>query len=421
MEKDRSTLWVFYALALLGFWLLASPATFAFRSFPLIVSNLICGTLLILIGLRSRRSPRGIAIWSIAAIGIWMQFAPLIFWAPEAAAYLNDTLVGAWIIALPLAIRPFPGQLPDVEPSIPPGWSYNPSSWPQRVIIAFLAFVCWMISRYLAAYQLGYIDAVWDPFFTPGTKSVLESDVSKAFPVSDAGLGALAYTIEFFSACIGGRNRWRTAPWLVLVFGVLVIPVSLVSVILIILQPTVVGTWCTLCLTTAVCMLIAIPFAVGEVAAALQYLKHSKEKPFFTLLFKGGLCPGAAPDRLTPPMDSSLLSLFKSALSGITCPWNLVLSTLSGIFLMAIPGLFHLRGLMYDLDPILGALAAVVSVISMSEYARKSRLLLLAPALALLISTWIAMDQPILHTAVAILIAALSIRKGPILESCEFK
>ena len=69
----------------------------------------------------------------------------------------------------------------------------------------------------------------------------------------------------------------------------------------------------------------------------------------------------------------------------------------------------------------LGALAAVVSVISMSEYARKSRLLLLAPALALLISTWIAMDQPILHTAVAILIAALSIRKGPILESCEFK
>ena len=384
MEKDRSTLWVFYALALLGFWLLASPATFAFRSFPLIVSNLICGTLLILIGLRSRRSPRGIAIWSIAAIGIWMQFAPLIFWAPEAAAYLNDTLVGAWIIALPLAIRPFPGQLPDVEPSIPPGWSYNPSSWPQRVIIAFLAFVCWMISRYLAAYQLGYIDAVWDPFFTPGTKSVLESDVSKAFPVSDAGLGALAYTIEFFSACIGGRNRWRTAPWLVLVFGVLVIPVSLVSVILIILQPTVVGTWCT-------------------------------------LLFKGGLCPGAAPDRLTPPMDSSLLSLFKSALSGITCPWNLVLSTLSGIFLMAIPGLFHLRGLMYDLDPILGALAAVVSVISMSEYARKSRLLLLAPALALLISTWIAMDQPILHTAVAILIAALSIRKGPILESCEFK
>src|SRR5690606_22740563 len=138
--------------------------------------------------------------------------------------------------------------------------------------------------------------------FTPGTKGVLESDISKAFPVSDAGLGAFAYTLEFFSICMGGTSRWKTAPWLVLVFGILVIPVSIVSTILIILQPLSVGTWCTVCLITAVCMLIPIPFAVGEVAASVQYLRYHKQKPFLQLLFLGGSCPGEKLDTLSPSM-----------------------------------------------------------------------------------------------------------------------
>jgi len=35
------------------------------------------------------------APWTASAVGVWLLFAPLVFWAPTAAAYGNDTLIGA--------------------------------------------------------------------------------------------------------------------------------------------------------------------------------------------------------------------------------------------------------------------------------------------------------------------------------------
>lgn len=414
---------IFFTISLLGLWLLVSPATFGFHSQPLNYSNYLCGIILILLGETCRRKSEHHWIWAIVLIGIWLQFAPLVFWAPEAGAYLNDTFVGAWLITLAITIHPLPGQQSGENSTIPPGWSYNPSSWTQRVPIAFLAFVCWILARYLSAYQLGYIDTVWDPFFSPGTKSVLESDVSKAFPVSDAGLGALAYTIEFFSACQGGQNRWRTSPWLVLIFGILVIPVSFVSVLLIILQPLAVGTWCAICLATAICMLIAIPLAIGEVAATIQYLRlASKKQPFFTVLFKGGRCPKETDDRKTPPMNCSLLCVLQSALSGLTFPWNLTLSALLGIALMAVPSALGIPGILFDLDPILGAFTTVFSVISFAEYTRKARWINLLVGAALFIAALFShqgASMLAIHIAFACAIALLAIRKGSIRERFE--
>ncbi len=82
-------------------------------------------------------------------------------------------------------------------PEIPPGWSYNPSAWTQRLPIIFLALVGLLIARYLSAYQLGQIDSVWEPFFPGlpddpaknGTEAVITSSVSEAFPLQDAALG----------------------------------------------------------------------------------------------------------------------------------------------------------------------------------------------------------------------------------------
>jgi len=56
----------------------------------------------------------------------------------------------------------------------------------------FLAMIGFFLSRYMAAFQLGHISYPWDPFFGESTRRVLTSDISKAFPVSDAGLGALS-------------------------------------------------------------------------------------------------------------------------------------------------------------------------------------------------------------------------------------
>ncbi|MBX9745177.1 MAG: vitamin K epoxide reductase family protein [Chlamydiales bacterium] len=426
MNEDKIPVQIFFTVSLLGLWLLASTATFSYQSFPLIVNNIFCSIILILLGIKCRRNPTALGIWAIAAIGIWLQFAPLLFWAPKAASYINDTFIGCWVIALAITLHPIPGHSFKEKPTIPPGWSYNPSGWTQRLPIAFFAFICWMLARYLSAYQLGYIDTVWDPFFTPGTKEVLESEVSKAFPISDAGLGAFAYTLEFFSICQGGTNRWRTAPWLVCVFGILVIPVSIVSSILIVLQPLAVGTWCTLCLVTAVCMLIPIPFAIGEVAASIQYLRYSKQKPFFQLLFFGGKCPGEKPDTGSLSMDQPLLTLFKASLSGLTFPWNLSLSALIGIAIIAIPSSLEVKGLLYNIDPILGALITIISVTTFAEYARKARYLNCLIATALLTCTLSSFSQQslsiiFLHVILSVIVALLSLRKGPIQEQWTFK
>ena len=412
MKNSQIQPGIFFTISLLGLWLIAAPATFGFQGTLFIWNNFLCGALLIIFGEHCRRHVESRWIWAIVAMGIWLQASPLFFWAAEPAAYLNDTFVGAWLITLAITIHPLPGEFPSAKPTIPPGWSYNPSSWTQRVPIALLAFICWGISRYLAAYQLGYIDTIWDPFFSPGTKGVLESTVSKAFPVSDAGLGALAYTIEFFSACQGSQTRWRSAPWLVLVFGILVIPVSLVSIVLIILQPIAVGTWCTLCLTTAACMLIAIPFAIGEVAATLQYLKQaSKSRPLLSVIFKGGPCPNETIDESTPNMDCSFATIIKSSISGMHFDWKLVLCALCGILLMATPSILGIEGALFDLDPILGAFTAVLCVLSFSDFLKHARQINWLLALIIFITAFAFGDNTTiiaLHGALACVIALLS-------------
>lgn len=382
--------WRSYAFILLGFWLLAT-------GFPIFYSDLISGTLLIILGLKNRKKANASILWSIALIGIWLELAPLLFWTPHASIYINDTLVGALVITFSIILYPMPGQVPDIDPTIPPGWSYNPSSWPQRLPIAFLGFVCWMISKYLCAYQLGFIDSVWDPFFA--SEKVLNSEISKAFPISDAGLGAFGYTLEFFSVCQGGKARWRTSPFGVLLFGMLVIPLGIVSTILVMLQPLVVGSWCTLCLLSAICMLLPIPLASDEVIATLQYLKKHR-----SLLFKGGTCSQALDDKRTPPLNASFLTLIKASLWGVSIPWNLAASIFLGIFLMFLPS-FTTR--------IIGPLLIVSSIVALSEPLRKIRYVNLLFALTLLLFSF----TNIFHIAIAIVIALLALQKGPIHET----
>lgn len=409
-------IWPSFVIILLGIWLIFSPATFGFSSKPLIFSDWIVGALFILLGFLNRKETSYFFPWVIGFLGIWLQAAPLIFWAPEPVSYLTDTMIGVMAIALSLLIPKMPNERAE-EPSIPPGWSYNPSSWAQRAPIALLAFLCWMFSRYLAAFELGYISTAWDPFFHQGTMDVLTSKVSNAFPLPDAGMGAFAYTLEFLSTCQGGKARWRTDPWLVLVFGLLVLPVGLTSICLVILQPLIVGAWCTLCLTTAVCMLIAIPFALDEVAAALQYLKHAKTSSFCKLLFQGGECPGAGKDTETPSLTAPLFTWMRASVRGISCPWNLAASALLGIGLMALPA----NGWLADIDPILGALTAVVSVLATSELARRLRFVNLFFSALLLIAIFVLFAeltslQIVLHMIVAVLLALFSFRKGHFYE-----
>ena len=115
------------------------------------------------------------------------------------------------------------------EGATPTGWTYSPSSWLQRLPIIALGFFGFLIARYLAAYQLGQIASIWEPFFPGGsgkngTEFIITSDVSRAWPIADAGLGATSYLIEALMGAMGSAARWRMMPWMVTFFFILVVP-----------------------------------------------------------------------------------------------------------------------------------------------------------------------------------------------------
>ena len=207
----RRWIWRDFANMILGVWLLSSPAAFGLGWGPQAGSDLACGASIVAIAALTLSPRFDLARWALCAIGIWLLFAPLVFWTRVPAAYANDTLIGALVIAFSVLIPMMPGRahheaMSAPGPETPPGWSYNPSDWIQRGPIIAMAFVGFFLSRYLAAYQLGHVEYPWDPFFGDGTKRVLDSEVSKAFPISDAGLGAVSYMIEALSGFMGGAT-----------------------------------------------------------------------------------------------------------------------------------------------------------------------------------------------------------------------
>jgi len=164
---------------------------------------------------------------------------------------------------------------PDLDAAVAP-WSYNPSAWSQRIPVAIWGSIAALIAIYMGLYQWRLIPSAWDPVFGEQTQRVLDSDVSHTmgrwFRIPDSILGAFAYLGDVVFALAGSTRRWQDRPWLVVLFGLDVIPLGLVSAILVVLQGTVVGSWCFLCFITAAISLILIYYAYDEVWSSLVYL-----------------------------------------------------------------------------------------------------------------------------------------------------
>lgn len=85
---------------------------------------------------------------------------------------------------------------------VPSGWSYNPSSWPQRLPIIAWTLLGFGVATYLALYQYRVIGQVWEPFFGEGSKVILNSHVSfvvernLGLPITDGALGAFGYLLD---------------------------------------------------------------------------------------------------------------------------------------------------------------------------------------------------------------------------------
>ncbi len=160
----------------------------------------------------------------------------------------------------------------------PPGWAYNPSDWSQRIPIVALALLGAGVASYLAAFQLGVVATVWEPFFGDDSRRILTSGVSRVLPIPDAALGMIGYLVDAVTGVIGGRDRWRTMPWIVILFGLAVGPLGTVSILLVILQPVMFDGWCTLCLASAAISLVMIGPAFDEVLASLQHVRRAQHR-----------------------------------------------------------------------------------------------------------------------------------------------
>ena len=152
----------------------------------------------------------------------------------------------------------------------PLGFDKNPTRWSRRILIIALAFAGLCVSVYLTLFQINVLQSVWDPFFQ-------SPEVLEYLGIPDAALGALAYGTEIVLSLIGRRHKWRTMPWTVLAFGVVILSGALVSVLLILMQAFLVGAWCTLCLASAAISLAIFVLGYRESLAGLQYLRQVRD------------------------------------------------------------------------------------------------------------------------------------------------
>lgn len=457
-HHHRLTLWIPWTVLLIGVWLVLSPlmlghmnealwttpsggrgAWFSDETHDLVRarlmtwSDVVSGSLLIGFGWAMLRPNRPVTWWAACGVGTWLVFAPVVFWSPTAAAFANDTVLGLVVIALTILIPGMPNMVAYMQmgPPRPPGWTYNPSSWDQRWILIALGFVGLVVSRYLAAYQLGYLDTVWDPFFGfgGGTEQVLDSDMSHMWPVSDAGMGAVAYSFEFLMGYMGGTSRWRTMPWMVTIFGILVIPLGLAHIALVMSQPVVVHAWCTLCLVAAGVMLPMIPLEVDEVVAMGQHVRDAgrrgdRDGSLWKVFWLGGSGDDSQPDTRTPAVSRFAdhpVEALRASLWGFTISPTLVAGTALGIGLLAAPAVFgvEIRSGAADVAHIGGAAATVIAVIAMGEVVRSLRWLNVAVGMAVATGVWLTsagVGFAIVLSAAGLALAVTSVPRGTIRE-----
>jgi hypothetical protein len=231
----------------------------------------------------------------------------------------------------------------------------------------------------------------------------------------------VAYAMELLMAVMGTKQRWRTMPWMVLAFGVLVVPLGGVSLFFIIIQPIIIATWCSLCLLAAIAMLVMIPYSLDELVASGQFLldAHRRGKPFWRTFWMGDAMEGGQPDR-SIDFTSAPSAIVRDMLKGgVTWPWTLLASSALGIALMFTRLLFGTDGAMANSDHLVGALVVTVSVIALAEVARAFRFVNVAFGLWLVVAPWL-LEGSVTPVAawssviVGLVLTGLAIPRGPI-------
>jgi nucleoside-diphosphate-sugar epimerase len=433
--EHRANRWAPFANIGFGTWLVTQPLLIGVEEPLLRWSEVVLGAALMVFSGLALSARAQWARWLCAGIGALVMAVPFLFSTQNAAAYLSDTLVGALIFAFAVCTKPEPGPSAIAAltgPIVPPGWTYNPSDWTQRLPIILLALIGLHVSRYLAAYQLGHIPNVWDPYFAGspadpqnGTEEIITSWVSRAWPVSDAAVGGYTYLLEILTGIVGSRARWRTMPWLVVLFGLMIAPLGITSIFFIIIQPVVIGTWSTIALIGAAAVLLQIPYSLDELLATLQFLRRRARagKNWLRVLFVGDsdeMPQTQRPETALDEFDRGPGAVISDMIrGGVSLPWNLGLSALIGLSLLFTRLALGVDGSLANAHHVIGALVLTVVSVAAAEVARPVRYLNALLGIALAAAPFL-FDATGEATIVSVLAGAalvvLSIRAGKIRE-----
>lgn len=223
---------------------------------------------------------------------------------------------------------------------------------------------------------------------------------------------------------MGAPTRWRTMPWMVAFFGILVIPLGMVHIFLVVSQPVIVGAWCTFCLLAALIMIPMIPLEVDEVIAMGQFMKRKVKQQgesFWKVFWKGGTIESDAKDEAPELMKFPQKpgSVYSASIWGVSFPWTLSVATLIGVALMAAPGIFGvaIKETVADIFHLSGSLIIVVSIFSMGEPLRICRYVNILPGLAVVVAPWFLDNSPlglsITGVVLGLAVAALAFPLGP--------
>ncbi len=428
--------WPHFVNIALGSWLFTQPLLIHVQEPLLRWSEMALGALLMVFATLALSQRGTAARWVCAGIGTLVMAIPFLFNTGNAAAYLSDSLVGALIFGFAVCLKPEPGPSALAAltgPDIPPGWSYNPSAWTQRLPIIATALIGLFVARYLAGYQLGHIPHVWDPFFpgSPtdpqnGTEEVITSALSKAFPVSDAALGGYTYLLEILTGLVGAKARWRTMPWLVVLFGLMIAPLGITSIAFVIIQPIVIGTLSIVALIGAAAILIQIPYSLDELIATLQFVRRRMRagRNGFAVFFRGDtdtMPPGVAASNQTPDeFNQSAGAVLRHMMAGgVNLPWNLGLAALMGLALLFTRLWPGVEGNLAHAHHVIGSLVLTVVSIAAAEVARPARWLMVPLGASLVVAPFVFAGDT-LALLVSVLagaaLMALSIHRGQIQE-----
>jgi hypothetical protein len=207
-------------------------------------------------------------------------------------------------------------------------------------------------------------------------------------------------------------------PWMVTFFGILVVPLGVVSITLIILQPLAVGAWCTPCLIAAAAMLVMIPLTLDEVVAMCQFLVQARREgqPFWRTFWLGGtLRDLPVTGSVRPDVVSATAMVW-----GVALPWNLLVSVGLGVWLMLTPSVLGITGAAAHSDHLVGALIVTTAVIAKADVGRAARFLNILFGAWVFAAPWLlagATSASTWSNAIAgALVILLSVPRGPVGE-----